>query len=601
MITWKKRLNDYGFSNLVIIFLFIITIVSVVAEIVSIAMFLPLFELINQHGTEGLANSNSDVVVYMHNFMYFFGLDLTIETLLLLSFILFLFSKALLYATTYIQIYYSGLITKNMKDRLLSNYLKAEPSYYDIVGIGDFTNSSSVELPAAVGGVMLPIKLIITIMSGVGSIILLLVMSPQLTFVSICVVGIGTIIPARWVKATTQAGKKNSYYRSVITSFLLNRLQSPRLVRLSNTADAEEKSYLILTEKQRKLTLTIQLLKARISLVLEPTIIGVSLLMFYVALVVLNMSVSAILLYMVVMVRIVPIVTNMLTQKQGINRAVGPIQAIERLLDDMGKSIKNREKNTSNKALINTIHSVEELRLESVYFNYDSCKDDVLSNIDYTFKKSTLTAIVGPSGSGKTTFVDIVSGYRQPASGSLFINGINTDKYSYESLMSLVSYVPQSPQIFDGMTVYEHITYGRLNSTKSEVINASKLSGAYDFIKDLPKGFDTVLLGSSSSLSGGQKQRLDLSRALLRDTPILIMDEPTGNLDLITEKKLMLNIKKIREVTGKIVIIIAHRVYTIMDADQIIVLEGGKISAVGTHSELLTSSPWYMKAVKELY
>jgi ABC-type multidrug transport system fused ATPase/permease subunit len=491
------------------------------------------------------------------------------------------------------------MVAKKMKDILLHKYLQASASYYDTVTIGDFTNSSFVELPAAVGGVMLPIKLIITIMSGVGSIVILLAISPYLTFMSICVIGVGILLPARWVKATTHLGRQNSHYSSVVTSFLLDRLQSPRLVRLSNTADAEEVDYSLLTEKNRNLTLAIQLLKARIILVLEPMIIGISLLMFYIALVILEMSVSIILLYMIVMVRIVPIATSLLTLKQGLNRATGPIQAINRLLIDMDININNSKKIILNKKLINKISTVESLKLENVSFCYKGSKDDALSDVSYVFKKSSLTAIVGPSGSGKTTFVDIISRYRKPISGSIFVNEISMDQYNPEFLLSLVSYVPQSPQIFDGITVYEHIAYGKNNATKEEVINASKLSGAYDFIKELPQEFDTVLAGKSSGLSGGQKQKLDLSRALLRNTPVLIMDEPTGNLDLISERNLMLNIRNIREVTGKIIIIIAHRIYTVMDADQIIVLENGRISNVGTHSELLISNYWYKKAIKE--
>jgi len=604
MIIWKKRLNYYGVSNSIIILLFIVSMISVVAEIVSIGMFIPLFELINQYGTEGLEVSNSDIIKYIHKLVIFFGLELTIEVLLILSFMLFLFSKILLYIVNYIQIYYSGIIRKDMRDRLLNNYLQAEASYYDNVGIGNFTNISSVELPAAVGGTMLPIKFIITIMSAIGSVTLLFIMSPQLTIISMCVIGIGILLPARWVKATTSAGRKNSQYSSITNSFLLDRLKSPRLVRLSNTSDVEMKNYSILTEKHRKINLAIQLLKMRINLVLEPIIIGISLSMFYYGMVFLEMPISTILLFMIVMVKIVPIITNILTQKQSINRSIGPIQAVEKLLDDIDISISNRKKNMSNSNLINEIHAIESLDLKHISFSYkcpiDSVGENALYSINHTFSKSTLTAIVGPSGSGKTTFIDIISGYRQPTSGSMFINGINANKYNYEMLMSLISYVPQFPQIFDSTTVYEHIAYGKNNATKEEVINASKLSGAYNFIKELPQGFDTVLVGISSSLSGGQRQRLDLSRALLRDTPILIMDEPTGNLDLISEKKLMLNIKKIRETTGKIIIIIVHRIHAIMDADQIIVLEDGKISDKGTHSELVLSSPWYKKAVTEL-
>ena len=604
MIIWKKRLNYYGVSNSIIILLFIVSMISVVAEIVSIGMFIPLFELINQYGTEGLEVSNSDIIKYIHKLVIFFGLELTIEVLLILSFMLFLFSKILLYIVNYIQIYYSGIIRKDMRDRLLNNYLQAEASYYDNVGIGNFTNSSSVELPAAVGGTMLPIKFIITIMSAIGSVTLLFIMSPQLTIISMCVIGIGILLPARWVKATTSAGRKNSQYSSITNSFLLDRLKSPRLVRLSNTSDVEMKNYSILTEKHRKINLAIQLLKMRINLVLGPIIIGISLSMFYYGMVFLEMPISTILLFMIVMVKIVPIITNILTQKQSINRSIGPIQAVEKLLDDIDISISNRKKNMSNSNLINEIHAIESLDLKHISFSYkcpiDSVGENALYSINHTFSKSTLTAIVGPSGSGKTTFIDIISGYRQPTSGSMFINGINANKYNYEMLMSLISYVPQFPQIFDSTTVYEHIAYGKNNATKEEVINASKLSGAYNFIKELPQGFDTVLVGISSSLSGGQRQRLDLSRALLRDTPLLIMDEPTGSLDLISEKELMLKINKIREITGKIVIIITHRVHAIMDADQIIVLEDGEISGIGTNAELLVNNSWYKKAVEEL-
>jgi len=599
MIIWKKRLNDYGVSNLVIVFLFIIAIVSVVAEIVSIGMFLPLFELINQNGMDGIEKSDSRLAIYIYDATSFIGLELSIEILLISSFILFLTSKILLYITTYVQSYYRGMVAKKMKDILLHKYLQASASYYDTVTIGDFTNSSFVELPAAVGGVMLPIKLIITIMSGVGSIVILLVISPYLTFMSICVIGVGILLPARWVKATTHLGRQNSHYSSVVTSFLLDRLQSPRLVRLSNTADAEEVDYSLLTEKHRNLTLAIQLLKARITLVLEPMIIGISLLMFYIALVILEMSVSIILLYMIVMVRIVPIVTNLLTLRQSLNRAVGPMQAIDKLLLDMGTDIDNYETSISNDNLINDVNTVESLRFDNLSFNYKGYTNNALLNISHTFNKSSLTAIVGPSGSGKTTFVDIVSGYRKQTSGNFFLNDVDMDKYNPKVLISLVSYVPQFPQIFDGITIYEHIAYGMENSTKREVINASKLSGAYDFIKELPLEFDTVLTGKSSGLSGGQMQRIDLSRALLRDKPILILDEPTGSLDVISEKKFMSNINKIRRLTGKIIIIIAHRVYTITNADQIIVLEGGQISDTGNHSELILNNSWYKKVVED--
>jgi ABC-type multidrug transport system fused ATPase/permease subunit len=595
LLTWKRRLNDYGVSNTVIIFLTFIAVVASFAEIVSIGIFLPIFEIISQSGEEGLSSSNSKLVIYIHNFLKLFGLDLTIEVLLISSFVLFLFSKILLYVVAYIQVYYTGLITKKMKDRLLDKYLESESLFYDNFNIGNFSNSSSTELPVAVSGVIKPISLIITIISGIGSIFLLMLMSVKLTFLSILVIAIGSILPARWVKETTRAGKKSSQYGSAVTSFLLDRLQSPRLVRLSNTSANEKNNYSLFTEKQRKINLIIHNLKARINLVIEPIVVGISLLMFYLALKVLKMDISVILLFMVVMVRIVPIVRNVLTQKQSINRSIGPIDAINRLMSDMDTSINNRKKHTLSKNLINNVNKVEALKLENVSYRYNQNSTNALTNINCEFKKGSLTAIVGPSGSGKSTFVDIISGYRNPKSGTMFVNDVNINEYSSYSLMSIVSYVSQSPQIFDGISIYEHISYGKEDVTREDVHKAIELSGASDFIEKLPEGLDTVLFGEYSGLSGGQRQRLELSRALLRDTPILILDEPSGNLDVLSEKELMKNIKHIRKTTEKIIIIIAHRLNTIIDADNIIVIEKGEISGSGRHSDMLVKNPWYNK------
>jgi len=598
MKNWKKRLDYYGLSKSVIIILFFVSILSVIAEFISIGMFIPLFDLVSQSQTTGLDVSNSKIAIYLHKFAQLFNIELTIELILLLSFALFTFSKALVFLISYIQSYYNGLIAKKMRDKLFDMYLRVSSSYYDDTSIGDFINSISVELPAAVGGVLLPIKLIITIFSAIGSFIFLLIISPQLTFVSLFVILLVILFPYRWVKASTKAGKKNSRNNSAISSFLIDKLHSPRLVRISNTEKEEKCIHNILTEKRRKSTLIVQVLKARVTFVLEPMVIGVSMLMFYFSFMILKMSISSMLLYMVVMVRMVPIVSNILTQNQGINRTKGPINSVENLINKMSESINSRKENTFNE-MPNKITIVDKISLKDACFRFNKSKNSSLTNINYTFNKSSITVIVGPSGSGKTTFVDIVSGYRSLTSGSIFVNDIDVSANSKE-LMSIVSYVPQFTQIFDNTTIYDHIVYGIKNSNKDDIINASKLSGAYDFIKKLPYGFDTILTGASSNLSGGQKQLLDLSRALLADAPVIILDEPTGNLDLISERKLMSNINKIRETTDKIIIIIAHRLHAIINIENIIVMDNGKISGSGTHSELLNNNTWYKQAVTEL-
>jgi len=595
ILFWKYKLNNYGMPDKIILLLFLLAILSTAAELIGIGVFLPLFELLK--GGEFI-NNKDGIVYYFYTFFDFFGLELSLPILLISAFFLFLISKFFLYLVGYTNAYYLGKMVKNLRDDLLKLYLNSSPAYYDKVGMGDFINRSTVELPAAVSGVMAPLKFLVTIVTVIGSIIMLMLVSYELTTLTILISTFSLIYPYRWVKATTQAGRKNSHYNSTIVSFLLGRLGSPRLVRLTGMSKSEVKAYSKITEKQRNLTLAIHLLKARVNLVLEPVIIGISLMMLYIALTVFELDLSIIVLYLVIMIRLVPMVNQLLAQKQTINRSKGPINAMDNLLQDMKDHrlddlvCKSSEKSLYN---INKIHSI---KFEKVSFTYAERTEYALNNIDLKLESPSLNAIVGPSGSGKSTLIDIVSGYRHKTNGSIFINDFNINDLDYDFLLSRVSFVPQEPQILDG-TVEEHISYGKDNYSNDDLVNAAKLSGSYDFIKNLPEGFNTQLRENANNLSGGQKKRLDVARALFSKSSLLILDEPTGNLDSVSERNFTKIIQNIRDKSDTIIVIITHQLNTIYDADQILVVEKGEVTGTGKHSELVKSNKWYYEAIKD--
>jgi ABC-type multidrug transport system fused ATPase/permease subunit len=466
--------------------------------------------------------------------------------------------------------------------------------------MGHFVNNNISELGAAVNRVMIPINLIVAVFSAIGSVVLLFVLSWQLTIASIVIIVLSMLYPYRWVKATTDAGKKNSRFNSQTTSFLLGRLKSPRLVRLSGTAGSEMQEYSGLIEKQRLATLNVHLLKARVHLVLEPIVIGVSLIMLYFSMTVLRLELSAVILFMAVTVRIVPIINSLVGQIQGYKKARGPVSFINNLLIDLEFE---QDINTGfNKSFeyTNKLKSVETIELHKIFYKYSKNKLFALSNISFSMKKSSITAIIGSSGSGKSTLVDIISGYRHPTSGKMLINKIISSDFNSLLLSSLISYVPQEPQIFDG-TIYSHISYGLLNPTIDQVKDAAILSGAYDFIKNLPDEFNTVLAENGSNFSGGQKKKIDLARALMKDAPILILDEPTSGLDLFSESDFINIMKSVRKNTNKIIIIISHQPRVVLDADQIIILEKGAVVDLGKHESLLLSNKWYRGMISQSF
>ena len=184
---------------------------------------------------------------------------------------------------------------------------------------------------------------------------------------------------------------------------------------------------------------------------------------------------------------------------------------------------------------------------------------------------------------------------RAPTKGIIKINENNIEKYSLSSLRESISYATQNRQIFSG-TIRDHIMYSNQDATDKDIRDAVVLSGSNEFIKDLPKGLDTDIGGESVKLSGGQIQRLDLARVLIRKSPILILDEPTSNLDSESEDIFNQVLRNIRRKGNTTIITVSHKLSNIIDADQIIVLKDGKIDDIGVHSQLISKDGWYSMA-----
>jgi len=205
--------------------------------------------------------------------------------------------------------------------------------------------------------------------------------------------------------------------------------------------------------------------------------------------------------------------------------------------------------------------------------------------------------IIGPSGSGKSTLVDMIPRLRSSSIGEITLNNIDINKYSLKSLRGFISYLTQDAQIFDG-SIIDHIRYGKKCATMKEVEHVVHLSGLSSFIKTLPDGYTTLLGEGAVRLSGGQRQRLDLARALLKNAPILILDEPTSSLDAKSESDFFKSIAKIQSVTGVAIVVVVHKLKLIKNADQIIVLNNGELECIGSHDQLIKYPNWYSETLK---
>lgn len=233
------------------------------------------------------------------------------------------------------------------------------------------------------------------------------------------------------------------------------------------------------------------------------------------------------------------------------------------------------------------------IEFKNVDFGYNRFKEDenhVLKSIAFKAFPGKVTAIIGTTGAGKTSLISLLGRFYDPWAGEIRINGIDICELSLKSLRSNISMVLQDPILFP-VSIAENIRFGFPNATMDQVINAAKLSEAHGFIMKLPKGYETRVSESGLSLSGGEKQRLSLARTFVMDNPIVVLDEPTSSVDAITEGRIFKRLKEF--CLNKTVIVISHRLSTIKNADQILVLNNGLISELGSHDQLIKQNGLY--------
>ncbi len=275
---------------------------------------------------------------------------------------------------------------------------------------------------------------------------------------------------------------------------------------------------------------------------------------------------------------------------------VSPFMIVAGHMDDMAKvgSILNditdilesrelvRPEKLSERASGTTIE------LKDVHFGYK--EEEVLHGINLTIKEGTVNALVGPSGSGKSTIAKLIASFWDPDSGSITFGGVDIKNIPLAEYNRYIAYVSQDNYLFDE-TIMENIRMGKHGATDEEVINAAKACGCHDFIMHLENGYNTVAGGAGGHLSGGERQRISIARAMLKNAPVVILDEATAYTDPENEALVQRSVAKL--IVGKTLIVIAHRLSTIVSADKIIVVQDGTIEATGTQEELLSKCALY--------
>lgn len=582
-----------GLPRRTVLILLSLYLLGTLMELLSLAILLPVFQYIQSAGDIGGLAAEHKFWRWLIEAYSQIGRSPTLASLLIVSFCFLTFRQI----TTYIRLLAQAHAKEGMIARLRANafesYLHADTNYHDGAESGGMINDLTTDLQRAsdymFGGIMfVGILVMISIYS-----VSLFVLSVPMTLTAIGIFGVALLLLHTQIRKSEVVGREVVQANQRMSTFLVERLRLARLVRLAGMERAESDHMRLLTSRQRNGIVRLYTLLSRVDVVMEPLVIGAAYILIFVSIDGFGLDIEQIGLFLVIIIRLLPMVKEITRTRQSNKASRAAYDSITVRMAEMSAAREQFDGTRPFEIL------AEGCQFDGVCFNYggDSEKP-ALNDVSVTFEAGKVTALVGPSGAGKSTLIDLIPRLRHPDRGQILIDGVVIDQFSLASLRAGIAYAPQSPQIFN-VTIAEHIRYGKADATMDEVRRAAELANAAAFIEALPEGFETLVGEGGTRLSGGQRQRLDLARALVRQSPILLLDEPTSNLDADSEALFRDALVQIRRETDITTIVIAHRLSTVTMADKIVVLEAGRVTSDGSHDALVAADSWYASAFRK--
>jgi subfamily B ATP-binding cassette protein MsbA len=405
------------------------------------------------------------------------------------------------------------------------------------------------------------------------------------TLIAIAVTPFLLLFVSRFKKAAKAATHDVRKEQSQIVAVAQQGLESMQVVKAFGQEKTEERLLYNVSEATVGAALKARSIKALLSPVVNITVaICTAIVLWRGAVLILagTMTVGELTVYLAYLARFFKPVKDLATTTNAVAQVTVGVERVRTILD--ADLIIPDDPNGLEPETLNG-----EIEFDHIAFGYDPA-NPILTDLSLKIKPGQFVGIVGPTGSGKSTFVSLIPRFYDVQAGKVHIDGHDVRTYKLKHLRNQIGYVLQDTVLFRG-TIFENIAFGRPGATEEEVIAAAKLANAHGFIMAMPLGYDTPVGERGLTLSGGQRQRIGIARVMIRNSPILLLDEPTAALDSESEKLVIDALEKLMK--GKTVIAIAHRLSTIRDADQIVVIQGGGVAESGTHDDLMAKNGIY--------
>ena len=490
------------------------------------------------------------------------------------------------YAEKYLTTSVGQWVMHDLRRTLYSHVQRLSLSYHDHKQTGDLISRVTSDIDAVqsflASGLL---SAMVDVLTLLGMIAVMFYLNWRFTLIALSVSPALFLIVYSYTRRIKKAAREVRKKEGEIVSVIQEVLTSIRVVKAFGREEYEQQRLEEESLESVELALRARGLKAKLSPIVEVIVaIGTSMVLWFGAKMVLDSTLSAGSLVMFIWY---------------LGKMYKPMQDLSKMTDSYSKALVGYER---IRELLETDSEVNdlpgarnippvkgEIEFENVSFSYEP-NSPVLADVSFKVAPGQVVALVGPTGAGKTSIISLIPRFYDPESGRVKIDGQDIRRFTQKSLRQQISFVLQETVLFHA-PVWKNIAYGKPGATRAEILRAAQLANAHEFIEKMPEGYDTMIGERGVTLSGGQRQRIAIARAVIRNTPILILDEASSGLDAAAEKLVFEALDHLME--GKTSIVIAHRLSTIRRADIIMVVSDGKIVESGTHQELLQSGGVY--------
>ena len=493
--------------------------------------------------------------------------------------------------------YISGLISGSLMRAIVFDLRKegikllldVDLDFYSKVRVGDLINRMGSEIGRTSNAINIAINMFTISVTIFVYVMILISISWQLTLVSAILIGVVVLTNQLIIRRSKQFGEKLTQISRSYSIGIVETLNGVRLVKSVASEDREYQRLVKLIRERERISFQNQVNESAIGPLNEVISIFVILLIVFLGRIFFENKLeglSAVLLtYLFILFRSLPLLSNLNGSRSRFANAYAGVDVVRDFLNRRNKPFMNSGMLTFNKIQ-------QGIDFQAVSFTYPDHDQLILQDINLSIPQGTTLALVGGSGAGKSTLADLVPRFYDPTQGTVLLDGKNLKDYDLKTLRRKMGIVSQDTFLFNA-SVKENIAYARPEATEEEIIKATERANAHEFINQLPRGFDTQIGDRGVLLSGGQRQRISIARALLQNPDILILDEATSALDTVSERLVQAAIDELSR--DRTTIVIAHRLSTIQNADQIAVLEKGRVVEVGSHDELLKQGGYFSR------